>query len=193
MRKAAIAVAVWLIAPACMATEYTFNLDNVTFNDGGTATGSFTLDLSTGTLSNVNIVTSTDMYSVPYGTLGTTYNDASSNTFTNGSSADFGFLNGSIFGFDSLDLQIAGPLTDITLSGSPSFALSGSEEDDAFFGCEGNSMGACGIRAINGGTLDVSGGIADTPLPATLPLFASGLGLLGYCSGRRRKASRTTA
>jgi hypothetical protein len=35
----------------------TFTLSNVVFNDGGTASGSFTLDVTTGTVSDANIIT----------------------------------------------------------------------------------------------------------------------------------------
>ena len=57
----AIAVAFLGIAsPALADTVANFTLDKVTFVDGGTATGGFTLDLTTDTLSNVNITTSED-------------------------------------------------------------------------------------------------------------------------------------
>ena len=49
-------------APASADTVANFTLDSVTFSDGGTATGTFTLDLTTSTLSNINITTSSDIF-----------------------------------------------------------------------------------------------------------------------------------
>jgi hypothetical protein len=57
----AIAIAIQgFAAPASAGTIANFTLDGVTFSDGGTATGTFTLDLDTSTLSNINITTSSD-------------------------------------------------------------------------------------------------------------------------------------
>jgi hypothetical protein len=39
----------------------------------------------------------------------------------------------------------------------------------------------------------VSGQLATTPLPATLPLFASGLGVMGLLGWRRKKKAQATA
>jgi hypothetical protein len=67
-------------APASVDTVANFTLDNVTFNDtagpggAGTATGSFTLDLNTSALSNIDITTSMD------GLFGATYTGGSSSS-----------------------------------------------------------------------------------------------------------------
>ena len=45
---------------------------------------------------------------------------------------------------------------------------------------------------INGETHGLFGAIAETPLPAALPLFASGLGALGLLAWRKKKKVATT-
>lgn len=73
-------------APASADTIANFTLDGVTFSGGGTATGSFTLDLDTSTLSNVDITTTAD----DLGVFGETY---SLSSFSNGP-ASFDFVDG---------------------------------------------------------------------------------------------------
>ena len=52
--------------------------------------------------------------------------------------------------------------------------------------------GVCEYRLITGGLLNEVP--APTPLPATLPLFAGGLGFVGYLTGRKkRKADQALA
>jgi hypothetical protein len=101
----AIAVAVLGFAlPASADTVANFTLDGVTFDDGGTATGSFTLDLTTSTLSNVNITTSTDSALE----LGDTY---TSGTFSNSPSASFDFANGFFLDGDDFNFTLGSALT----------------------------------------------------------------------------------
>jgi hypothetical protein len=188
MQKLLIALAIgltWLVAPASANTIANFSLDKVTFSGGGTAIGTFTLDLTTSTLSNVNITTSMDSVSVPFSDFGTTYTDTGGRSFFNGVTTSFQFTQVIVGVVYTLGLNVGGPLTALNLAGSPSFGLVGFSETETSDLCEGQ----CGTRTINGGSLDV--GVSATPLPATLPLFAGGLGLLGYLSRRRRQASRT--
>jgi hypothetical protein len=100
-----------LAAPASADTIANFTLDSVIFSDGGTASGGFTLDLTSGALSNVNITTSAEFDFPPFGIFGTTYTDsdtsflgAAGNTFTNGATAQFVFGNG--VPFDGYGLEI---------------------------------------------------------------------------------------
>ena len=192
----AVALAVGAFAaPASADTIANFTLDNVTFSDGGTASGSFTLDLDTSALSNVDITTSMNIDSTSFGA---TYNDSSTNTFTNGTTAQFEFDNLYYYfpvpfptGEDSLIIDLPGPLTAANLAGSSSFAASGSESE-YFFLCGEFPYDFCGARTITAGTLDT--GVSATPLPATLPLFAGGLGFVGYLTGRKkRKAGQALA
>jgi hypothetical protein len=185
----AIAVAVLgFAAPASADTIANFTLDNVTFSDGGTATGGFTLDLTTSTLSNVDITTSLDYpfggtYTGGSGFVGTT-------SFTNNpASFEFDFP---AFLYESvLEINLAGGLTAADLTGSNSFSIASGSEAAYFIGCDGPGF-YCGSRSIVSGSLDT--GISATPLPATLPLFAGGLGFVGYLTGRKkRKANQTLA
>ena len=45
------------------------------------------------------------------------------------------------------------------------------------------------IHTTQFGSGEIRGFLAETPLPAALPLFASGLGALGLLGWRRRKKS----
>jgi hypothetical protein len=50
------------------------------------------------------------------------------------------------------------------------------------------------VAQIGGGTFTVSPGVLSaTPLPATLPLFAGGLGLVGFLTGRKKRSARAIA
>lgn len=189
------AAALGVAAPASADTIANFTLDGVTFDDGGTATGGFTLDLTSGTLSNVNITTTSGNPADGYGD---TYDDPGSNnfgpfpdiytnTFTNGTTPEFQFDDFFYIGEGILDIDLAAPLTDASLAGSSSLSITGSESA-YFFLCGLEAPGAdyCGTRDITGGSLDI-GGLAATPLPATLPLFAGGLGIVGFLSRRKKR------
>jgi hypothetical protein len=155
-----------------------FTLDNVTFSDGGTATGSFTLDFTLGLITSANIVTSTDEIVGPIA-FGDTYGSVGS-SFSN-NPASFSFLGGIGVQFT---IDLATGLTAADLVGPTSFTISGGGES-IFSGDFG--------RGITGGSLDI-GDVTVTPLPAALPLFAGGLGMVGLLSRRKkRKADQDLA
>jgi hypothetical protein len=52
---------------------------------------------------------------------------------------------------------------------------------------EGLTAGNSGPESLTVNSLDVTAAAAETPLPAALPLFASGLGVMTFIAGRRRK------
>ena len=140
----------------------TFDLDNVMFSDGGTASGSFTFDSTTGSLSNVSITTSPD------GNVGTTYTSGTSAlgpNLTRPTFELFSFVNGSLI----LQLEVNLPVA-FTSPNSIVGPFNGE------FLCRGQVCSSA--RDVSGGTL------VPTPLAATLPLFAGGLG-----SRRKRKAA----
>ena len=140
----------------------TFDLDNVMFSDGGTASGSFTFDSTNGSLSNVSITTSPD------GNVGTTYTSGTSAlgpNLTRPTFELFSFVNGSLI----LQLEVNLPVA-FTSPNSIVGPFNGE------FLCRGQVCSSA--RDVSGGTL------VPTPLAATLPLFAGGLG-----SRRKRKAA----
>ena len=149
-------------APVRADVFTTFDLDNVMFSDGGTASGSFTFDSTTGSLSNVSITTSPD------GNVGTTYTSGTSAlgpNLTRPTFELFSFVNGSLI----LQLEVNLPVA-FTSPNSIVGPFNGE------FLCRGQVCSSA--RDVSGGTL------VPTPLAATLPLFAGGLG-----SRRKRKAA----
>ena len=177
-----VAIAVLGFAvPASADTVANFTLDGVTFDDGGTATGGFTLDLTTGALSNISITTSAD------GIFGVTYTGGSgpfgSTGFTN-SPASFEFAYFDVLYQSNLVIDLASALTPSDLMSPNTFSISSGSEAAFFFECTGPFF-YCASRTITSGSLDEAP--ATTPLPAALPLFAGGLGALALFGKRRKR------
>jgi hypothetical protein len=61
------------------------------------------------------------------------------------------------------------------------------------FAISGFAHGVSFIRSYNGETTTGGGGDNPTPLPAALPLFASGLGALGLLGWRRKRKAQAAA
>ena len=109
--------------------------------------------------------------------LGTTY---TSGTFSN-SPATFDFYSGgSIFDYDVLEFTLPSALTAMQLASAHNFTASGGESF-VFIFCGG----VCDTRTVTSGTLDEVP--AATPLPAALPMFAGGLGMVGFLARRRKR------
>jgi hypothetical protein len=179
---ASCAVAFAISAPASADTIANFTLDNVTFNGGapevyiaGTATGGFTLDLTTDRLSNVDITTSTP--------LSATY---TSGFFIN-SPATFDFMNGSDTTFDALSITLSVGLTPSVLASPDDFSIASGTELYRNEVCD--DEGVCEYRLITGGSLDAT----PTPIPTALPLFAAGLGAMGLLGWRRKRKNAAAA
>ena len=81
-------------------------------------------------------------------------------------------------------------------SGNPTVAITSTGE---FTGASGNYDftliygQCCGLPAVLEGNLPFTPLAATTPLPATLPLLASGLGFLGFLSRRKKGKSAAAA
>jgi len=187
----------------------TFELSGVTFSDGGSATGSFTYDSTNQTLSNVDITTSG-------GTLpGTTYNATGgviTSVFTNVSATfpTLGTLQTNIFAFNQANYPANeyGPFFELLFAHS-TFSLSLPDlilVDLAFpstipygYAYTSSYEVTCGSVCNTGNTnlLDyvardvAQGQINPTPLPAALPLFATGLGAMGLFGWRRKRKNAT--
>jgi hypothetical protein len=161
-----------LIAPA-NAVPVTWDLTGVTFNDGGAASGSFVFDASTDTYSSWNITTSPGSLvtnSFDY----TNVNSALQSAFS-GPTSLFVETSGNV---DRLLLVFVSALTDS--GGVVSLRTSGGGFEI--------QLGGDQSRTISGGSVDSV--VSATPLPAALPLFATGLGALGLLGWRRKRKAK---
>jgi hypothetical protein len=153
------------MAAARAATLTPFTL-SATFSDSGSASGTFTLDSITNTILNLSVTT----------TVGSVLDGFSYPTISTPLSLQLG-------GYYFDDLQVLSELV-IVFANYPSIinttllAPGGSEE---FF--NGASFESRDI--VSGEIVPVS----TTPLPAALPLFATGLGVLGLLGWRRKRKS----
>jgi hypothetical protein len=75
-----------------------------------------------------------------------------------------GFAPPGVYGFGPLQLQIFAATLDRPFLGAPSFS----------------------------GTWQVAADVSPTPLPAALPLFAAGLGVISLLGWRRKRKDATT-
>ncbi|MFG6465943.1 hypothetical protein [Roseateles sp. BYS87W] len=87
LRRASAAAALGLAAAAAHATPVVWQLDNVKFTDGASATGSFTFDADTLSYSAWSIQTTNGMFA------GQTYDTSTSSTYSALNSAHHFFIN----------------------------------------------------------------------------------------------------
>ncbi len=167
-----------IIAVPANASTIDWTLSGVTFDDTGTASGTFSTDSTTGNLIAYNITT----------TLGTTlsgyvYDSTTSGIYGNNVFDPTSFLitgNNSFVPY--INLAFVNPLTSPGVYPLVPFDFNvfvGSYECDNCFQ----------IRYVVSGEA-----VSSVPLPAALPLFATGLGALGLLGWRRkRKAAAAIA
>jgi hypothetical protein len=165
-------------ASSSQAALVTYDLTNVVFNDGGTATGSFTFNTTTDTYTSWSITTTATTNLAANGYLGLNGAYYSTNTLTN-ASQDY-YLNPYGVDFvnaagDNLSLLFTSPLT---TPGATTIALGNIHSGD---GAESENDGFRS-RTITGGS------ISAVPLPASLPMF--GLAVLGLAAFGLRKARK---
>ncbi len=164
-------------APASANTIATFELENVTFDDGGTASGTFSLDMTTQTVQGVSIAVTTgdpadDFQNGPY--------SGDPTDFFNPPEIHFNYSGAFGFGFELvLDFGLTGA-TD--LSSLPLFTSLAGRED--LFDVHCSHTVACQTRAITGGSVKT---VSATPVPATLPLLATALAGMGAAGWRRKR------
>jgi hypothetical protein len=158
-----------------LANVITFSLENVVFDDGTTATGTFTFD--TTTLITTPHITTVDgtIFGATYTTPITAALDTDATTFD--------FINSSTV--SALRLVVEG---DPSSESYPSLIFRGDEAGLATRPC--GSPTCPGMRNIK---LSDNPTVDPTPLPATVPLFATGIGRLGLLGWRRRRNAQADA
>jgi hypothetical protein len=180
MRLGAIAagliLAVLTTAPASANTIATFELDGVTFNDGGTASGTFSLDTTTHTITNSSITTSFKNLLF----IGGDYDGSFADSYLSVPTAEVHVGDGAIPFISGQLLTLTFGLTDATnLWSLPSFIVAGGESVYSWL-----CGGLCGTRSIVAGTINT---VSATPIPAALPLLATALGGMGFIGWRRKR------
>jgi len=175
LASAAAAIVTCTLGASANAATYpvpgTYDITG-TFNDGGTLSGTFTIDQYGFLIAPTDIVTTTG--SIMTGQLYTLPPQPSPSGFQPITTADS---------------------VEFTYNYSPTLQITfedalGSVAVDPFvltpalsFEC----VATTGTYCAGPGRDFLSGEATLTPLPATLPLFAGGLGIVGYLTGRRKR------
>jgi PEP-CTERM motif-containing protein len=162
------------VAPilSAQAATLTWVLQNVMFADGGTATGSFGYDADTNNFSAINITTSVNAG------LGTTYGVPTGV----GTSTLFDTVTAfPVTGESRLIFELAAAMTN--LGGTIAINLFGIFLDVELLCTEPSCTTLTTHRFLTQGAITAS----PVPLPAALPLFAAGLGAMGFMGWRKTK------
>jgi hypothetical protein len=163
-----------MFAAPAQAAPVTWNLQNWTFDDGGTASGSFVFDASTGVYSDVSVLSTN-------GTVRTGANYVLPDPASPGNATFAGWVTGLLPDFTGtpiIAVNWANALTDAGGAVAVDFAGLHAE-----FAC-GNvpcSFGMGPARNLITGAVTT----AQVPLPATLPLVGLALVILGAARRRR--------
>jgi hypothetical protein len=175
------------VAAARADTLTTFDLSGVTFQQDtagtGTATGSFVYDSTTGALSDIDIVTTSGTWQnglsgTPAVEPGVTY-DALTLTNAHSTAPTPPNTHFDFFFFTSSSELILGVLNGPSLTAPTALLNVGIESN------ESSLTGSGFTRDVASGSIDPQ--ISATPLPAALPLFAGGLGMIGFVARRRKR------
>lgn len=169
-----ILISIALLSSSAHAATVNWMLDNVLFDDGSTATGTFDYDAFSNTYSNVNI--ETDYYDTGGFVFGGIYRDTATHFTFSGTSGHLN-LEGDSKNVDIsfLFLVFGAPLTD---AGGMVF-LSGDETQTHGFG---------NYRSISTGSV-----VGAVPIPAAVWLFGSGLiGLVGFAKRKKELSTIIT-
>jgi hypothetical protein len=165
------------------ATPITWNLQNLSFSDGGTASGSFIFDADTNLYSSVNITTTAgsilggNTYTDLWNVWGTVHTAGSLGVLTDSSPPDLAGIPALILDYQGVLTNAGGIVNVLPRPGSNSI------EAHCWPGVTDCSVLSGPLRNV------VAGGFVTTnpvPVPAAVWLFGSGLvGLMGFA--RRRK------
>lgn len=154
------------------AAPILWTLQNVTFDDGGTATGSFVYDADLGNapaaLSSINITTTSGS---AYG--GTSYSTAFFTSLPNW----LAVANAPVNATHGLQLEFVSPLTNAGGTIAIAAVYAGNQNQ------EFTLPGGVNIRAITSGSV-----ISAVPVPGAVWMLGGALGVLGFV--RRRQDSR---
>jgi len=172
---AGILLMLFVLAPVASADGVTWTLQNMLFNDGATASGSFVYDAATNTVSSIHITTTSGSFFT-----GATY------TAVDPSFAPLPFdigvvvmLMSDFTGSSALELEF---FTSNTFAVPQNLTNAGGTVFTALneFACLNSACTS--VNDLRGTIAD--GTVTSAPEPSTLVL--AGLGLLGLCTLRRR-------
>jgi hypothetical protein len=182
IKSAAMAIGFFLFAAAnpSFASTITWTLSDVTFDDGGSASGSFSTDSTSGAVTSFNIVTSGGSV------LGTTYDATTSSVFDNYFSPNSFVLatNGSISPY--INFAFADPLTGFGTNLLLVDVLLPAEW--VGFECNGND---CELGRFMSSGSAFSTSVSGIPEPSTWAMIIlgfAGLGYVSYCRKNQRAA-----
>ena len=185
--SAAAFVALFLVAPPANASSINWTLTGVTLGDDGTVSGTFSTDSG--------IVTAFDI-STTKGFLPTgEYNSATSSLYCSYSMCSdiFGpnsFVISKKDGSTYINLAFTNPLTtpgiDNLVPGKKGPTGYLTAENDWIVGGSWECSNCDAFRSIEGGSAEGVVSQTVTPLPATISLFVTGLGLIGLLARRRK-------
>lgn len=169
----ALAVGAAFFSAPAHASTIDWMLSGVTFDDGGTASGTFSTDSTSGDVIAFDIVTTAGT------TLGgATYDSTATNIYSsNGVYSPHSFIVSNFNTSTYVNFEFVDALTGT----GPDQLIVPTGTNYPSYECN-----MCGTvrNIVNGEAINE---ISATPLPATLPLFAGGLGVVGYLTRRRKK------
>jgi len=177
LRRPIVALAALFMASGANAVPVKWNLVDVTFDDGGSSTGSFVYEVDTLSLSEINITT----------TGGTSFGGAvyafEHSAFTGFGADGIAVISevvGDLSGETWLGLNLtADPMTN---AGGTIPLTSGFFSAFNEYSCPDAACGPGGSPGLRG---TAGGSISSVPVPAAVWLFGSAIGVLGWIRRKR--------
>ena len=163
------------LAATASAASIKWTVNNASFQNGGTLTGSFNFDADSSTVGSFNFVTTAPLTSQPSG-----FTYANPDTALVISNSQLEFLTPNATNQGNLFLVFATPLTD---SGGTIQLNLGSSDEGSTFGSSGY------LRGFTSGSVSAATSSSAAPEPASLALAFTALG--AFAAFRRRRATNT--